>query len=751
MASIAADATPPTLKPYACVLCQQRKVRCDRQSPCSGCRKYEVNCIYRPPPPPRRRKRRSPEDVLLARLRKYEELLTGLGVDVNKIDEQKADSPPTAPETSGSSSVAATAAADGDTVGGARTEPKGEETELHNQFGRMIIGDGKSQFLENSLWVNLSHEIGDPDTIFESSCDNANGDADILWSAEDSPRSDGSEFILSGSLGSVTLRALHPDTVQIFRLWQIYLDNMDPVTKLCHKPTVQQQILDASSDLNNIPKPIEALMFGIYACAVASLRDEDCIVRLGETREALLRRFHLGVKHALIKADFLTSSDLTVFRAFLLYLLSMRGYVAVQTLWVLGGVAMRIAQRIGLHRDGARFGLPIFEVEMRRRLWWPTMYFDGLCGELCGMGVSLASSSWDTKLPLNVNDSEITPDMRDPPIEHKGLTEMSFCLVRYEVGLLLRDLATSSSFDGAWGAVTNESVTLSDRLKRIDDLEMLLDKKYLQYCDTSIPLHLMTWIVGHSCIVMLRFRARSLSNRSSGQTQQPDPQEMRDALFADTLQIIANYHTFRLAPGIQRYHWHVSAHFQWHAFIYLLHELQRRTVGEQVDRAWTEVGNVYSFKPELLSDTKDALHFAIGNLVLKAWGARKATLAMLEGGRGQESIVTPSFIERLQLQRVRSTQLSASPPSAHGTATGGQNTPSMDHHLAGNRDIGAMPSLFQPDSTAGLAYGVHNGYGLMPNMAASNVPEYEFPDNPVDWSRWDILLQGSTAEMNLES
>ncbi|KAK2809888.1 hypothetical protein FQN49_008580, partial [Arthroderma sp. PD_2] len=203
----------------------------------------------------------------------------------------------------------------------------------------------------------------------------------------------------------------------------------------------------------------------------------------------------------------------------------MRGHVDVQTLWVLGGVAMRIAQRIGLHRDGARFGLPIFEIEMRRRLWWQALCFDSLCGELSGMGVSIAKMSWDTKLPLNVNDSEITPDMRDPPMEHQGLTEMSFCLVRYEVGLLLRDLSSARTFDGAWGAVTNVSAPLSDRLQRINELESLLETKYLKYCDTSIPLHLLTWIVGRSCIVMLRFRARATPDLSSGNNQQPLSQE----------------------------------------------------------------------------------------------------------------------------------------------------------------------------------------------------------------------------------
>lgn len=44
-------------KLYSCVVCHKRKVKCDRQDPCSNCEKASVECIYRPPPPPRRRKR----------------------------------------------------------------------------------------------------------------------------------------------------------------------------------------------------------------------------------------------------------------------------------------------------------------------------------------------------------------------------------------------------------------------------------------------------------------------------------------------------------------------------------------------------------------------------------------------------------------------------------------------------------------------------------------------------------------------
>jgi hypothetical protein len=58
----------------ACVLCQQRKVKCDRKYPCATCIKSRTQCVPATPVS-RRRRRRFPERELLERLRKYEDLL----------------------------------------------------------------------------------------------------------------------------------------------------------------------------------------------------------------------------------------------------------------------------------------------------------------------------------------------------------------------------------------------------------------------------------------------------------------------------------------------------------------------------------------------------------------------------------------------------------------------------------------------------------------------------------------------------
>lgn len=77
------------------MLCQQRKVRCDKNKPCANCVKAKVECRVIPPLPPRRRKKRLQERDLIDRLKKYENLLAEHGVKVDAIGhELRSEGPP---------------------------------------------------------------------------------------------------------------------------------------------------------------------------------------------------------------------------------------------------------------------------------------------------------------------------------------------------------------------------------------------------------------------------------------------------------------------------------------------------------------------------------------------------------------------------------------------------------------------------------------------------------------------------------
>ncbi len=72
------ESTSPSIKitrGHSCVLCQQRKVKCDRQKPCSNCIKSRAECVPSTVTVPRRRRKKLSEADLAAKLRRYEHLL----------------------------------------------------------------------------------------------------------------------------------------------------------------------------------------------------------------------------------------------------------------------------------------------------------------------------------------------------------------------------------------------------------------------------------------------------------------------------------------------------------------------------------------------------------------------------------------------------------------------------------------------------------------------------------------------------
>ncbi len=68
---------------HSCLLCQQRKVRCDRQKPCSNCIKARADCVPSTSIVLNRKKRKLTETDLVARLRRYEYLLKKNGVKID--------------------------------------------------------------------------------------------------------------------------------------------------------------------------------------------------------------------------------------------------------------------------------------------------------------------------------------------------------------------------------------------------------------------------------------------------------------------------------------------------------------------------------------------------------------------------------------------------------------------------------------------------------------------------------------------
>jgi hypothetical protein len=87
------------------------------------------------------------------------------------------------------------------------------------------------------------------------------------------------------------------------KLWQAYVQNVDPQNKLLHIPTAQVTIYEAINDPEQAPAEVKCLLFSIYLAAVTSLSPSEVNRLLSKNKASALETFRLGVELALSAAN----------------------------------------------------------------------------------------------------------------------------------------------------------------------------------------------------------------------------------------------------------------------------------------------------------------------------------------------------------------------------------------------------------------------------------------------------------------
>ena len=405
----------------------------------------------------------------------------------------------------------------------------------------------------------------------------------------------------------------------------------------------------AASNTSNIPRGFEALMFSIYSAAVMSLKENQCKQILGEHRREILSRYINATKAALSRAKFMSTSSLVTLQALVLHLLSVRDIYEPRAIWSLTGVAVRIAESMGLERDGLTLGLPPFETEIRRRIWWQLKGHDFRTAELCGLSKfrNLDTSTESTKWPTNVNDEQLYRGMPSMPIESNPMTDLVFVALRCDfaqfaverVSRFRQQGKTSSQFE--LSASGEDKIEINQAFK---EMEETLETKYIRYCDPSQPLHLLTMLIARFSMNVVRFLTHHPRKWAS---IEQTPLSERQWVWEISLKLLEQNNMLQSNPQLKQFSWHAPYFQQWHAFIHVLDTLHANPLTADAEKAWTLIRNKYTETPDMIFDTRKPIHVVVGNLCLKAYSDREAALQSADICPPPK----PEFIVQLRHQR----------------------------------------------------------------------------------------------------
>jgi hypothetical protein len=286
------------------------------------------------------------------------------------------------------------------------------------------------------------------------------------------------------------------------------------------------------------------------------------------------------------------------------------------------GLTIRLANRLKIEHEASNANCGVLEGEMRRRLWWAIVIFDARVCELANHKSVTLAPTWDCQIPLNVNDADLRPEMKEPPTVHGQPTEAINLVVRSELADYVRNTNFHLSF------TTPSLKPLARHIHKSHNpadgeyaaLDKMVEDKYLRLCDPENPLQYMTiWMTrSHVAKYRLMESYADFPNcvlRTDSQQDKTNVHAVR-MLEADT--------NIMSSPLTKPYRWICNYYFPFPAYIHLIQALKNRPVGEYVDHIWEAMNN--NSEVRLATTFKEYSPFVrlFARLITHAWEARES-------------------------------------------------------------------------------------------------------------------------------
>ncbi|PSN70365.1 hypothetical protein BS50DRAFT_488478 [Corynespora cassiicola Philippines] len=585
----------------SCTPCRQGKLKCNREHPvCDQCAKRSKHdaCHYVPPPPKNRQAQN-----MRGRIKNLESLV------VNLINQkaQEQESTGNGPQIPTHSSRAA-----GEVIRGASIEPDAET------FGQLHISNSgnETRYVGAGHWSSLLKEIEEVKDSLES--DDEDESPEEVWDHANARST--VTFGVPRPITKAQLIQEMPPKAEVDRLLPLWFNSADPLLYIIHAPTFQEEYKQFWNDPNSMPVMWIALLYsamalgiilgprnpGMNAQVTAHSDASDSPYGKSDYLGNSVNKFQQLASSALVLADIAKSQPYTL-ESLMIYgeCEFLRRDDNHSKIWLMNGVTLRVAMRMGYHRDPSNFkGISPFHGEMRRRVWHVLNMMDTLVSFAIGLPTLLRRVESDARAPHNYIDSDISPSMNELPRERPAteITPATYTIAKSRVCVVFAEAAELSQ-----RVIPPKHSTIMELDRRLEEAHDLIPEgmrvRPMEDCITEQPVLIMS----RFNIEVLYQKTRLVLHRNyltAGQT---------DARFAESRKIcvnaalkLLNYHDIifhACQPGgqLNKVWWYMSSlqayDFLLGAMILCLELNHLRTAGDTSPRTQELLGvleNTYS-------------------------------------------------------------------------------------------------------------------------------------------------------------
>ncbi|KAI9882927.1 MAG: hypothetical protein M1823_005329 [Watsoniomyces obsoletus] len=443
--------------PLSCGPCRHRKLKCNRSNPCENCIKRgdASSCSYAAPTS-RRRNQSSPGSSNSDEMQNRIDRLEGLVLSLMTNGPQSAG--PTAANAAladgGGGGGGGPGLMDGPSAGAqdddgmARDDSAGEESDVDrvtNSLGIMKVEANKSMYLGGSHWASVLSEIAEVKTYFMEHKKQYDEQLRKVAAAKEDESKTGPGFLFNTAAPpsrEELLAALPPRPV-VDQIVSRYFNSNDPALHIFHGPTFQKDYEAHWQHPSSTPMPWLGQLFAIMCQAMQSYhRAGDEPPEYQGRSMQIANAYRNRSVECLVLSDFCRPTA-PMIETLILHLQAEHARTAEVGTWIMGGLIIRLALRMGYHRDPGSFtDITPFEGELRRRVWTFVRMVDVLSSFQMGLPSMLRSTDCDTALPRNLYDEEIDQSTTVLP-PSRPITEptpVSYMIAKGRVAFVFGDI-----------------------------------------------------------------------------------------------------------------------------------------------------------------------------------------------------------------------------------------------------------------------------------------------------------------------
>ncbi|KAK4193544.1 fungal-specific transcription factor domain-containing protein [Podospora australis] len=710
----------------SCLECRRRKLKCNKNQPCTNCVKFQRECLYLGP---------KLDEASQLRLTEIKEKVGSLE---RQLERDVAKGTAGSRNTNGGSLQQRILADDveGETdedrdlqitpmVAGDLTYedlPDGggayDVCDLGVRVGKMRIterigGLNRPRISEeiqagianspastptSNAWTGGSSQPSGPDGLSDEPCE---GLPDFLKPGESYlPPTSGFFFGQSGV--SPPLLQLLPGVELGNRLADRYLTAVHPIAPCVHRPSfeVLYRAFWEEISLNYEPSAsVQAVVFAAWFSAAVSLDEVTAQQHYGHTKAEIVAHMKIATETALSKANFLRTTRVETMQAFVMYMIPLCRDEVSRAHSVLVGAAVRMAECMGLHRDGEAYGLSPLETHIRRLIWHQLCFLDIRTCEAQGPKPAIRREDYDTKLPLNCDESDFAPNMGHVPAQAEKWTSTLFALMRFELNEMMRCIWADRR------KLEMHKTTLTAVLSKIENFRKRMMEKYGRYLDDRVPIQKYARLVMQ--LLLYRLHAMVLHPYHSN-ANQPLPERLNGLLVTSGVLIIEIAIQLESNPLFRDWAWYLGAYQQYQIALLLATEIYYRPQNKECNRIWRCLDYVFSLDANEPRDQKSIkILREIANRTKVYMGMRK--------------VRAPTGIARAVplKQAVKESPPPPPQPQLQGPLPAfSPQVPQHVHHMGQQQQQHAMK--IEPDLSQGVGVGAVPPVGMPPLQSLSS-------------------------------